>query len=242
MNRLRELRELRDMTQAELGDRVGLSQQQIGNLERDDRRMTFTYARQLAPALQCDPSDLMPHAGLSIPVALAVAAAEAEGRPDVFDLPEPKAHVQSPRRLAHPEDTFAAEVLDDSADLLYPPGSTLILRRIDSLPEKMPLTIGDKIVVRSFLGERGDGRTHEVLAGYLDRSITGDLMLVTRSHNRRVPSSVVVQRSGPSRGAGGLTERVTLYRLAQERTITYAPSADDPAEIVGRIEYAITPQ
>lgn len=238
-NRLRALRELRGLTQTELGELASLSQQQIGNLERDDRRMTFNYARRLADALGVAPADLMPNGRLSIPVAVAIALAGFTDRPQGFDLPEPKVHVQSPPRLENPQDCFAADVYDDSADLLYPPGSTLIVRRLDAdVPIK--LAVGNKIVVRSFAGSRREGQTLQVLAGLLDRSIAGDVILVTRSNNRSVPSSVVIQRGSPR---GGMSERVALYRANQERqTVEYEATPFDPAEILGRIEYAITPE
>lgn len=239
-NRLHELRKLRQMTQTELATAAVMSQEQISKLERDDRRMTFAYAQRLAAVLGAAPADLMPNGRLSIPVAVAIAMADFAERPQSFDLPEPKVHVQSPLRLAAPQDCFAAEVYDDSANLLYPAGSTLIVRRLDCEAQSPQLAIGDKIVVRSFAGSRREGHTHQVLAGLLDRSIAGDLLLLTRSSNRDVPSSVVIQRGAPR---SGVSERVAVYRVNQDRQIIdYEATAFDPAEIIGKIEYAITPE
>ena len=236
-NRLRELRDRRGLTQEALGALTGLSQQQIGNLERDDRRMTFDYAQRLAPHLDADPADLMPTMRSSVASVLAIALDEAENRPDSFDLPAPPQRLQAPSRLLHPEDCFAAEIFDHSADLLYPAGSTVIARRLDTLEE--PLRPGTKIIVRRFIGSRAEAQTHEVLAGLLDRSVTGDLMLLTRSSNPRVPPSVLIQRGTTARR--GLADRQATFRL-QDDTIDYVPRPEDPGEILGRIEYAITPE
>ena len=50
-NRIRELRIMARLTQAELGARVGLHQTQIGNLEKGGRNLTFEWARRIAKAI-----------------------------------------------------------------------------------------------------------------------------------------------------------------------------------------------
>ena len=55
-------RRLRGLTQNKLAELAGISGQQIGHLERGERRMTFTQAEILAPHLGCAPADLLSHA------------------------------------------------------------------------------------------------------------------------------------------------------------------------------------
>ena len=54
-NRLRELREARGWTLAELAARVGTSNQQISNLELGKRQLTVDWLRRLGTALNCHP-------------------------------------------------------------------------------------------------------------------------------------------------------------------------------------------
>ena len=57
-NRIRELREGRDWSQQDLADRVGTTQQQIGRLEGERRRLTQDWMERIARALEVRPSDL----------------------------------------------------------------------------------------------------------------------------------------------------------------------------------------
>jgi transcriptional regulator with XRE-family HTH domain len=54
-NRLRELREARGLTLAELADRVGTTNQQISHLELGKRQLTVEWLRRLGDALDCHP-------------------------------------------------------------------------------------------------------------------------------------------------------------------------------------------
>lgn len=58
-NRIRELRKAAGLTQTELGEKVGLHQTQIGNLENGDRNLTFEWARRIAKALGVTFADLL---------------------------------------------------------------------------------------------------------------------------------------------------------------------------------------
>ncbi|PWJ81551.1 DNA-binding XRE family transcriptional regulator [Pseudaminobacter salicylatoxidans] len=57
-NMLKSLRLDAGLTQEELGKRVGATKQQIGRLEKDQRKLTMEWARKLATALGCSPFDL----------------------------------------------------------------------------------------------------------------------------------------------------------------------------------------
>jgi len=61
-NRIRALRLERELTTVELAERVGTSNQQIGRLERGERRLTQDWMRRLADAFACDPWELLPDA------------------------------------------------------------------------------------------------------------------------------------------------------------------------------------
>lgn len=65
-NRVRALRLELGLTTVELAERVGTSNQQIGRLERGERRLTQDWMRRLADALGREPWELLPEApGLS---------------------------------------------------------------------------------------------------------------------------------------------------------------------------------
>jgi transcriptional regulator with XRE-family HTH domain len=247
-NRLRELRQRLGLSQQEVATGAGISSAYYGALERGDKRINADTAQRLHAPLRCSVSDLLSGTrGVSVPVRFAIAAAEPGGRLDSFELPEPHERLQ-PGRVAEPEQCFAAEIADDSADRDFAPGTVLLLRPPVALRE--PLRAGAKVVARFFLdgdpgGDAGGdtgadvGRaTYEVLYGILDRNILGDLMLITRTRNRLIPRHALIRaaasaRSGPS--AGGASES------ARDGTIDYRHSPEDPAEILGVVVYAMGP-
>jgi transcriptional regulator with XRE-family HTH domain len=59
-NRIRELRKKVGLTQAELGDLVGLHQTQVGNLENGARTLTLEWGRRIAKVLGVTMADLLP--------------------------------------------------------------------------------------------------------------------------------------------------------------------------------------
>lgn len=58
VNRLREFREARKLSQARLGDLAGTSSQQIDRLEKAQRKLTVQWAEKLAPHLGVEPLDI----------------------------------------------------------------------------------------------------------------------------------------------------------------------------------------
>mgnify|MGYP003394607186 CR=1 FL=1 len=56
---LKELRAARGWSQEELASRAGTSNQMIGMLERNERRMSTHWMERLAAALECHPLDLL---------------------------------------------------------------------------------------------------------------------------------------------------------------------------------------
>lgn len=59
MNRIRQMREARELTLEQLATKVGTDKTQISKLERGERRLTDTWLKKLAVALGVTPSDLM---------------------------------------------------------------------------------------------------------------------------------------------------------------------------------------
>jgi transcriptional regulator with XRE-family HTH domain len=59
---LRRLRKARNLTQAELGDRVGLARTSIVNFEKGSQRMQVHTLVALAEVLEVPPGDLLPQA------------------------------------------------------------------------------------------------------------------------------------------------------------------------------------
>lgn len=58
-NRIREFRKKAGLSQGDLGEKVGLHQTQIGNLENGGRNLTFEWARRIAKALDVRLVDLL---------------------------------------------------------------------------------------------------------------------------------------------------------------------------------------
>lgn len=237
-NRLRELRRHEGLSQQSVAAAAGISVAYYGALERGDKRINTDTAERLSGPLRCVVGDLLAGAqGLSVPLAAAVAAAESEARPELFDLPEPRERLR-PGRLADPEGCFAAEIFDDSADLDFAPGSIVFVRERAHL--HLPLRAGDKVIVRFFL-EPSPGHetppTHEILYGILDQNIVGDLVLITRTRNRLLPRNALIQSAAPTRP--GLAERPAPP--LRDAAIDYEPRPDDPAEILGLVVYAMGP-
>lgn len=60
MNRIKELRKLRKMTQQELAKLIGVSQVQIGRLESGERGLDISDLPIIAKALNVEPWELLP--------------------------------------------------------------------------------------------------------------------------------------------------------------------------------------
>jgi transcriptional regulator with XRE-family HTH domain len=238
-NRLRELRDRLGLSQQAIARQAGISLAYYGALERGDKRINADTAQRLHGPLRCAVSDLLSGAqGLSVPLRFAIAAAESDTRPDRFDLPEPHERVH-PGRIADPADCVAAEIFDDSADLDFTRGTVLFLRPLPTLRE--PLRVGARIVVRFFLepGRPAEERgTHEIIYGVLDQNILGDLVLITRTRNRLVPRHALIHAATAPRS--GLAEHAAT-NLPRGGTVDYRARADDPAEILGLVVYAMGP-
>jgi len=238
-NRLRELRHRLGLSQQEVALQAAISAAYYGALERGDKRINADTAQRLHRPLRCAVSDLLSGTqGVSVPLRFAIAAAECASRPDRLDLPEPH-EMLHPGRASEPQDCLAAEIFDDSADLDFAPGTVIFLRPVALLRE--PLRAGTRVVTRFFLEPAqsdAERPTHEILYGLLDQNILGDLVLITRTHNRLIPRHSLIQAAVPSRS--GFSESVAPVPR-RDGVIEYRQSADDAAEILGLVVYAMGP-
>ncbi len=137
----------------------------------------------------------------------------------------------APRELGDTTQYFAVSVVDDSLDAVYPPGATLLVRRLGSVD----LKIGDLVIARCF---GCNGETVEVLTGTVGYSRTSEVVLSTKSHNPEIPASVPVQ---PAAANNGLSERPLRY-VPRDRNVDYEPHQGDPAEVIGLVEKSLPPQ
>ena len=60
MNRVKEIRKQRGLTQQKLAERLGLSQAQVARLESGSSELTITQMKTFADALNCEPWELLP--------------------------------------------------------------------------------------------------------------------------------------------------------------------------------------
>ena len=238
-NRLRELRHRLGLSQQEVAQQATISAAYYGALERGDKRINADTAQRLHRPLRCAVSDLLSGTqGVSVPLCLAIAAVEADTRPDRYDLSEPH-EMLHPGRVGEPQDCVAAEIFDDSADLDFAKGTVVFLRPLALLRE--PLRAGARVVARFFLDPadaEAERPTHEILYGILDQNIIGDLILITRTRNRLIPRHALIQpaglpRAGFSEGAAPAPHR--------DGVIEYRQGADDPGGILGLVVYAMGP-
>lgn len=58
-NRIREFRKKAGLSQAELGERIGMHQTHVGNIENGARSLTIEWARRIAKALDVTVADLL---------------------------------------------------------------------------------------------------------------------------------------------------------------------------------------
>jgi transcriptional regulator with XRE-family HTH domain len=239
-NRLAELRERLGLTQEEIAAAAAISPSYYGELERGMRRLNADLAQRLHGVLRCLPGDLLgSDASPSVPLQVVVAGAFAE-RPDRFELPEPYLMLPAPRRLAEPEACVAAEVADDSADLDYPAGSTLFIRKVAAGGDTLPL--GSKVVVRferqAAAGGLGPPATHEVLYGRLALGAAGDLLLSTRSRSREIPKNLTIRPAAPRRGL----EEHDAAAAPRQATVDYLATDGDEAVILGTVVFSWRPE
>ncbi len=232
-NRIAALRRRRgNMAQAELARRLGMTQQNLADVERRGDRITFEMAQRIAAELDVGVEEVL---GLPAPRAVPIIGAVRRGGPGAGPAlyARPYTLAAAPARGDLPDGTVAFDVLDASADGLWPRGSVLYVA-----PPTAPLAVGARVVV----AVRGaDGQVAECLAGLLDRSLAGELLLTTRSSQRGVPGVMGIQRFAAAQaGRFSLGEPRIAYVTATA-VVDYLAAPDDPAEILGTVVAATVP-
>lgn len=227
--RVRFWRNLRNRTQAELAAVLGMSQANFARIEKGEHQLDFAQAVKLAAALGVGPTDLYTDAPSTVPLLFRVGSRFAEGAPESPALPAPHERVPVPKRLLRPEECFAAEIADASADRLnLPRGTTVFVR------ERAVLAGGIAPGARVLVGVcGGDGTLAETFVGELAPNALGDLHVMTRSSSRDVPPAIVVRASAAAPGMS-LADRQQVFRTAE--TVDVTPQPGDEAEILGRVE------
>lgn len=149
-NRLREIRLRRRMTQTQLGLAAGMTQQQVGKLERGERALKAHIMKRLAKALDCRPEDLLEGSERWVPLAGKV---DTGGRLVFFTNGEP-VFVDCPRGL----DAGRAQALSVDSEALLP-----VFERGDLIFYERPKTSGksqtgwpplEPIVPEALIGRR----------------------------------------------------------------------------------------
>jgi len=147
-NRIRQWRDARRWTLAELARRVGTSAQQMGRLEAGTRRLTQDWMVRIAGALAVMPQDLLPEAvagagkaaevdARGVPLQMLPAGlgardlpvyASAQGGPTGMIIDShPTDWVLRPQPLLRVQKAFAVYVVGDSMEPVYEPGDLLLV-------------------------------------------------------------------------------------------------------------------
>jgi transcriptional regulator with XRE-family HTH domain len=243
-NRIRELRQAAALTQEELGNRARLSKQEISALERGAKQVMPATGQRIAAALGRSLAEILGEVSArSVPITLVIAGSFSESRPTSFDRDPPWTRVEVGPRLAEPEACLGAEIADDSADLDYPAGTVLVIR---PFAPGESVALGRKIAVRFWLDPQSPlalRRTREILYGLLDKSLAGDLLLLTRSTNPEIPRTLLIE---PAQRPSALHEAPALSGLLREQraraeSITFDPDPAAPATILGGIVWQSGP-
>lgn len=95
MNRIRELREAKGLTQTDLAAAAGTDKSMVGRLEKGSRRLTTRWMERLAPALGVPPAALM-----DASVSSTNGAAQATGNGVQLSLNRFVTHDQAARIFA----------------------------------------------------------------------------------------------------------------------------------------------
>ena len=132
-NRLRELRKALGLTLNDVASAAGTSNQQLGMLERGERRLTVEWMQKLAPVLRVAPRDLLPDAGQVrlIPVVGYVGAGAQIFSIDDHQKGAGLDEVEAPV-LGLPSSTVAVRVRGRSMEPAFYPGDLIFYDRHDS--------------------------------------------------------------------------------------------------------------
>lgn len=159
-NRIKELRNKLGLSQEALADRVGLSYQQVGKLERGDQRLKTDQLVLFAEALGVTPPTLLPSDSGSVPVVGYVGAGAEIFPVDDHARGQGLDRVRAPAGM-EPRDTVAVRIRGDSMLPLEDGWLLFYSRREEATAEEI---VGHLCVVKL----AGDGPTlvKKVRPGY----------------------------------------------------------------------------
>lgn len=232
-NRVREIRNRKELSQNALAERLSWNQQKLSRIEAGDTKLVFEDAVLIALALEVSPIDLFADMPMTVPLRYAACSRYFEHALARPEFPEPHQRIAAPPKLSKPEECVAVEVLDSSADRLYPAGTYLIIRE---RPYAGKLKPGDPVAVGLFETTRKGRFLAEVLIGHLAPNTMGDLMVALRTSNRELPPMVMLR--GQQERAMAFGDRPEIY---VPDLIDVTPRPGDVAEILGRVERVIAP-
>lgn len=123
-NRLREIRKQRGMTQQQLADLIGTSNQQIGHLETGDRRLSAPWIEKLVDALGISAGELFEAAGGEVALVSWVKAGSFADTVDPY-IPQdtPRVPIAGLRHDQH----IALIVEGDSMNRIAPEGALIVV-------------------------------------------------------------------------------------------------------------------
>lgn len=147
-NRIKELREKNGLSQQQLAELTGTTNQQIGRLEKGARELTTTWMERLARPLRVMPSEIIAltttHHRIrligEVQAGLWLTPDEKEGyEGEILDLPLPE--IYSKLR------PYALRVVGPSMNLVYPEGTILICCHLEELREDP--VIGKRYIIQN---------------------------------------------------------------------------------------------
>lgn len=233
-NNLQHLRQAFGLTQQQVGDVLGVTQTQAARFEQGINSLSIYQVRQLAAHFDVPDWAVITPGAQPIPVLYRI-------RKHGFEAPPGKAALQLARADGHVklrgsieafEQCFAAEVIDNSADLIYPRGSLLVARRTRFLGPELEIDGRTNFIARLFATNYANQDTSEILVGLLDHQVDGTLALVLRSSDRQLGTAKLRARES----AVELSEPTRTLLANRARPIAYSPQLGDLGEIIGRVE------
>jgi transcriptional regulator with XRE-family HTH domain len=153
-NKIRQLRDDRELTIEELAEATGLSTSYVWRLENGERNLSVRNLNLFAAALKVEPKDLLlgdePASRRNVIAVMGRIGAGAEISPEMEQVPpEGLFEIEVPFPL--PADALALEVYGDSMWPRYDPGDIIICWRQGTNPDEV---LGWEAAVRTADGSR----------------------------------------------------------------------------------------
>jgi transcriptional regulator with XRE-family HTH domain len=209
MDKIKQIRKSRGLTQAEAAAAIGLDLSNYNKLENGKTKLTLSRMRELAEMFRVEPEDLIISAQSGLRAVRVRSYVEA-GRFDVtpewneedwYDITIPDDPDLRPYKL------FGAKVRGPSMNKLYPEGTVVIFTSMIDRPEQ--LLVGKRYVVER---EQSDGM-REATVKTLWRDETGKFCLIPESTDPRHQQPIDIQ------GSEGDTVRIVgrvVYAMRRE--------------------------